>query len=273
MFIQRCKETKKRLVYEVIRLKSNIPREISKYLRKLFKPKDLRELPPKYPQDFSKVSIDIIKLVKPYTMVSQERIVTLEQAVRYVIQNQIEGDIVECGVALGGCMMVVAYVLKELHDTGRELFLYDTFEGTPEPTENDVSVFGKSALRKYRKKMKDGRSMWHYFPLDEVKNTFEKTNYPPDKVYYVKGLVQETLPKSNHKKIALLRLDTNLYESTNAELTYLYPKLVSGGVIIIDDYFRWLGQRKAVDEYFALNNVRIFLVRVDDHSVIGIKYS
>jgi len=85
------------------------------------------------------------------------------------------------------------------------------------------------------------------------------------------GFVQDTLPGNDSTSIALLRLDTNLYESTKAEMEYLWPKLAPGGVFLIDDYFRWLGQKKAIDEYLAAHGVHMLLARLDDHSAMGIK--
>jgi O-methyltransferase len=83
--------------------------------------------------------------------------------------------------------------------------------------------------------------------------------------------VEDTIPASVPEQIALLRLDTDWYESTKCELEILFPRLVKGGVIIIDDYGCWQGARKAVDEYFNKNNIAILLNRMDDTGRIGIK--
>jgi O-methyltransferase len=87
----------------------------------------------------------------------------------------------------------------------------------------------------------------------------------------VKGKVEDTVPKNAPEKIALLRLDTDWYESTRHELVHLFPRLVPGGVLIIDDYGHWQGARKAVDEYIAGNQVKILLNRVDYTGRIGVK--
>ena len=98
-----------------------------------------------------------------------------------------------------------------------------------------------------------------------------RTNYPSDLMNFYPGFVQDTLPSNDSAKISLLRLDTNLYESTVVECEQLIPKLSIGGVLIIDDYFRWLGQQKAVDEYLKSSNQKMLLSRIDDHAAIGVK--
>ena len=253
------------------RIKTNLAREASKFARKLLAPPGMREAPPAYPQDFSPFSKHLCKQVNPYTMTSKERVVNLEYATRHIVEHLIEGDFVECGVGRGGSMMAAAYTLLELGVTDRKLYLYDTYTGMARPTEEDVSFLGKRATDKYEKKLKNGVSTWNNVPIEEVRENVGRTGYPPDNFELIAGLVQETLPDNAIQKIALLRLDTNLYESTQAELRFLFPKLSGGGVLIVDDYNKWLGQRKAVDEYFKEHGVRMLLTRVDDHSVMGVK--
>ncbi len=231
----------------------------------------MRELPPKYPQDFAPFTRALWDAVSPYTMTSQERVANLEYAVRYLITANIPGDFVECGVGAGGSMMVVALTLLELGVDERRLLLYDTYRGMAEPSAEDISILGKPAKRKYARKTRDGRCTWHNFPRAEVAANLALTNYPHSRLVFIEGLVQATLPQNDSDRIALLRLDTNLYESTRAECEHLYPKLARGGVLIVDDYFRWLGQRKAVDEYLRAQRQHVLLVRIDDHSAMGIK--
>lgn len=252
-------------------LKTNLARETGKAYRKLFAPAGMRELPPKYPQDFTPFTRDLWDRVAPYTMTTQERVVNLEYAVRYIEAAGIPGDLVECGVGAGGSMMAAAWTLLELGSRERRIFLYDTYRGMAEPTAADVSVFGKPARRKYERKMKDGRCTWHNYPLADVERNLALTDYPADRLVFVAGLVQDTLPANDCTSIALLRLDTNLYESTKCEMHYLWPKLAPGGVLLIDDYFRWLGQKRAVDEYLTAHGVSMLLVRLDDHSAMGVK--
>ena len=200
---------------------------------------------------------------KPYTMTSKERLFALFQAVKYVKEKNIEGDFVECGVWRGGSSMMSALSLEE--DQTRKLFLYDTFEGMNAPTSDDVNIIGESAENTWqgRDKCEAG--------IEEVKSNMAKTKYPEGNIKYIAGMVENTIPKTIPDKIAILRLDTDWYESTYHELTYLFPKLVKGGVLIIDDYGHWQGARKAVDTYFSETGIPILLNRIDYTGRIGIK--
>ena len=103
---------------------------------------------------------------------------------------------------------------------------------------------------------------WCFASLDEVKQNVIKTGYNTEKLHFIKGKVENTLPKYAPKQIALLRLDTDWYESTKHELIHLFPRLVSGGVLILDDYGYWAGAKKAVDEYFSQTKIQILLNRI-----------
>jgi O-methyltransferase len=216
------------------------------------------------PNDFNPLTAPIFKAVDDYTMTSPESVNALVEAVRYIVQSQIEGAFVECGVWKGGSAMAMALALKQLGATDRELFLYDTYSGMSAPTQEDVRWDGGTAQDVYNKTQSaDKTSAWNYVPLDEVKRNVCSTGYPADRFHFVKGLVEETIPKTVPQKIALLRLDTDFYESTRHELTHLYPRLSTYGVMVIDDYGHWLGARKAVDEYISEHKLRLLLQRVD----------
>ena len=93
---------------------------------------------------------------------------------------------------------------------------------------------------------------WFYAPLALVRNNVRVTGYPLSHVHFIKGKVEDTLLRTKPKEpIALLRLDTDFYHSTKAELEHLYPQVVSGGMIIIYDYCAYQGSRLAADEYFV----------------------
>ena len=225
-----------------------------------------------WPVDFDDSHKQIIEKVQPYTMTEQERIFGLIEAVRYLTKNKIKGDIIECGVWRGGSMLAIADVLMEMNDTDHNLYLFDTFEGMPPPSENDISYTNRTAdelLLPDVDKTED--LIWAYSSLNAVKKTMSLTNFPQTKIHYIKGKVEETLPLDSIGNICLLRLDTDWYESTKHELIHLYPKLIKGGVLIIDDYGFWKGARKAVDEYFTENNIPILLNRLDATGRIAIK--
>jgi hypothetical protein len=224
------------------------------------------------PKDFESHHVNIFKKVQPFTMTSPERIYALIEAVKYITSNHIEGAIVECGVWKGGSMLAVAETLTSQQSYDRELYLYDTFEGMPAPTEHDKDFTGKDAEDILNKNHnKEENLVWAYSPLDTVQKTLSLSAYNKEKIKYIVGKVEDTIPAEIPEKIALLRLDTDWYESTKHELIHLFPRLQKGGVIIIDDYGFWKGARKAVDEYFAENNIQILLNRIDDTGRIAIK--
>lgn len=231
---------------------------------------EIRRYPPSYPIDFEPQIIQTIEKVKLYTMTSPERIFSLCQAIQYIIQNDIEGDIVECGVWRGGSMMAVIDTLNHLNNSDRHLYLFDTFEGMTDPTEKDIDFTGENAEKLLQKNKKnEDNVMWCYAPLESVKSNINSLNYDSQKIHFVQGKVEDTIPKNAPEKIALLRLDTDWYESTRHELVHLFPRLSVGGVIIIDDYGYWQGSRQAVDEYFQEHKIPILLNRIDFSGRIG----
>jgi len=219
---------------------------------------DIIRLPP----DLTAEEKEILLAVSPFTLTGAERLVCLIRATKYIVENRIEGDFVECGVWRGGSMMAVAHTLKRLGDTTRKLYLYDTFAGMSAPTDKDIRFDGVSAQRLIEKVFKDAGA-WCRAEKQEVTKNLLSTGYPESNVLLVKGKVEETIPRTVPAKICLLRLDTDWYESTRHELTHLYPKLVKNGVLIIDDYDHWLGSKQATDEYFEQRTLKPFLQRVD----------
>jgi len=227
---------------------------------------------PAYPSDFAPEEISIYEMAQPYTMTSPERIISLIRAVDYVVRAEVPGDLVECGVWRGGSMMAVIATLQRLGAAPRNLRLYDTFEGMTSPTKRDyASRDGRSASEVLMNEDIRESATWAYAPLDVVKRNIASTGYPDQLVHYIRGPVEETIPDRAPKQIALLRLDTDWYESTRHELLHLYPRLASGGVLIIDDYGHWDGAREAVDEYIAANGLRLLLARIDYTGRIAIK--
>lgn len=225
-----------------------------------------------FPTDFSDDHIDIIRSVKSYTMTSSEKLYTLIQGVKYIVQSNVPGDIVECGVWRGGSMMAIAHTLLRLDHTEKSLFLFDTFSGMSEPTDLDVNVHGLKASDKFRKKRRDdGRTDWAHASLGEVKKNLLQTGYEESKINFIEGKVEDTIPEKAPESISLLRLDTDWYKSTKHELIYLFPRLSKNGIIIIDDYGLWKGSQKAVDEYFSENKINILLNRVDHSARMGLK--
>jgi O-methyltransferase len=232
---------------------------------------DVIHFPPRQqecPPDFGKQEAEILRAVRPWTMTSPERIYALIQAVRYVSANRIAGAIVECGVWKGGSMAAVARTLLQVQDVSRDLYLFDTFEGMSEPTANDVDYSGKQANEVIKE---DSGFKCADAPLERVQEVLLGTGYPKDKIHFVPGKVEDTVPGFAPDAISLLRLDTDWYESTKHELIHLFPRLARAGVIIIDDYGHWRGSRQACDEYFAENRVPLLLNRIDYTGRIALK--
>ncbi|HLF72494.1 MAG TPA: TylF/MycF/NovP-related O-methyltransferase [Dehalococcoidia bacterium] len=222
--------------------------------------------------DFGSENSEIIRRVQPYTMTTPERIFSLLQATKYVAEAGITGDFVECGVWRGGSMMAAALQLQRLGRTDIDLHLFDTYEGMSEPTAADVDYRGAAAASRLSSAKRSRASeIWAYAPLDEVRRNLTSTGYPQERIHLVKGKVENTLPGAAPQHIALLRLDTDWYESTKHELETLYPRLVSGGVLLIDDYGYWQGSRKAFDEYAAANGLHVLLNRIDSAARIAVK--
>lgn len=215
--------------------------------------------------------VELFEQYRSYSMVSRERFYALYSAVNYITRANIFGAIVECGVWRGGSMMFVSSLLCRLKEQSRDLYLYDTFDGLPRPSEEkDIDLFGNRAIDAWKARSRSAHSSyWAAASLSEVRSNMEMTKYSPDKIHYVEGLVEETLQDCSIDRIALLRLDTDFYASTKVELTCLYPLLKKGGVLIIDDYGHFLGVKEAVDEYFS--EIPILLNRIDYSGRIAIK--
>jgi hypothetical protein len=200
---------------------------------------------------------------RQYTMTSWERLYALYKSVRYVVENKIPGDLVECGVWRGGSMKLAAHVLLSLGATDRTLFLYDTFEGMTQPDPSvDKDLSGNNAINDWSEAQRRGVK-WAYSPLDEVRETMAQVGYPMARIRLIKGPVEQTIPDTVPNKIALLRLDTDWYASTRHEMEHLYPLVSPEGVLILDDYGHYQGAARAVDEYFANQASKPLLQRVD----------
>lgn len=203
---------------------------------------------------------EIYALCKNYTMTSVERMKALYDSIEYVIENDIQGDFVECGVYKGGSSMLVAKYLADNGMVDRKIYMYDTYEGMSKPdAELDVRVKGgASAIHKFEQTAtSDDSSMWCYSSIDEVKQNMAMTNFPADNIIYVKGKVEDTIPSVIPSNISILRLDTDWYASTKHELIHLFPLLSKYGILIIDDYGHWAGAKKAVDDYFENKEIEL----------------
>ncbi|MBI2095447.1 MAG: class I SAM-dependent methyltransferase [Candidatus Omnitrophica bacterium] len=213
----------------------------------------------------------VFETARKYTMTLPERMYNLYLATQYVASRGIPGDLVECGVWKGGSAMAMALTLLGMGDKSRTIYLYDTFEGMSRPSEKDVDYYGNTGEAIWVPELKEDHNAWAYCPLEEARRNLVSTGYPEDKLKFVKGRAEETLAHTVPEKIAILRLDTDWYESTYQELVYLFPKLSPGGVLLVDDYGHWKGSKEAVDRYFKEKNVQMLLQRIDYAARMGVK--
>ena len=227
--------------------------------------------PTRLPVEATAAEASIVERVRPYTMTSVDRIWALLNAVRYVAQKPVEGAVVECGVWRGGSMMAAAMQLLNVGSV-RDLFLFDTFAGMTQPTAVDKAD-DETALPKWRASQRETHNEWAFSPLDDVRRNMHSTGYPQERIRFIKGPVEATLLVKENlpDKIALLRLDTDWYESTKLELEVLFPRLIDGGILLIDDFGDWEGSQKATVEYFENNKVRLLLNKVDRAGRICLK--
>lgn len=225
--------------------------------------RQLRELDPE--------ARDTIERVFPYTMLGPGALFAWIEAVRYVARAGIPGDLVECGVWRGGAVMAAALTLRQLGAGSRRIWLYDTFTGMPRPGGRDVDLLGKEDPASLFAAQRTGSdsSAWCDASEADVRTNLARVDYPGERFVLVPGKVEETIPAAVPERIAALRLDTDWYESTRHEMEHLMPRLSPGGVLVVDDYFKWAGNRSAVDEWLSRQRKVMLLTKVE-LSAIGI---
>lgn len=226
--------------------------------------------------DLGKEAYEAIQRVRPNTMLSDERLITLYQQTVFCEEHNIKGCFVECGVWKGGAVGLMALANLKHGTLRRNIHLFDSFQEICEP---DKAVDGERAVQEV-KQWSNGSCNGNLTPLNGFYDSFggpgtlqgnkdflEKIiGYDPDFLHYHKGWFQDTLPidYSNIGEIAILRLDADWYASTKICLEYLYEKVVTGGFVIVDDYAAYDGCRKAVDEFMLQNNIVAYLNHIDE---------
>jgi len=201
-------------------------------------------------------------------------------AVNYILQNNIEGCIIECGVDSGDFEHIWINELMK-NNAVRDIYLFDTFGGLVEPTEydytcKDAKLFQMNKDEVYKtwknQVINEKVNGWCYTHLDKVKQRLNSTGYPQNNLHYVVGDVMETLKdkKTIPEKIAILRLDTDWYESSKYELEQMYDNVVRGGIIIFDDYYLWDGQRRATEDFFKSRNINYNFVNIGNFKTAAI---
>lgn len=192
-----------------------------------------------------------VQPVRAETMIGVPRLDNIEQCIRSVVENGIEGDVIETGVWRGGACIFMRAVLNEL-ESDKVVYLADSFEGLPKPD------------KKYKADKGDQHHTIEFLKVDvdSVKDNFRKYGLLDDRVKFIKGFFSESLKSVPFEKLSILRLDGDMYSSTWDVLTRLYGKLSIGGFCIIDDY-HLPACKKAVDDYREQNNITDELIQID----------
>jgi len=258
-------------------LKSFIDKSLSTFGYKIIKRTNWR---PKHNFEILELGKDVRENILKNTMLNESRLINIVLISTYLVESKVQGDFVECGVWKGGSVALMAYYLKTKKEE-RYLHLFDCFDDICQP---DSKIDGEKAIKEA------GGADFANGSLIPLKGIYDhkggsgneanvtsllidQIGYSPCHVIIHKGWFQDTLPRIGNKitQIALLRLDGDWYASTKICLENLYDKVVIGGVIIVDDYGCYEGCKKAVDEFLFQNNIKPFLIKVDDECIYWIK--
>lgn len=185
-----------------------------------------------------------------YTMVGHRRLDNVQQCIEDVLRNKVPGDFIETGVWRGGTVILMRALLKVHGVTDRTVWAADSFEGLPAPASAD-----------------DGHDLsrvdYLKVSLEQVESNFERFGLLDDQVRFLQGWFCDTLPRAPIDRLALLRLDGDLYSSTMDALRNLYHRVSPGGYVIVDDYYSWDSCRRAVDEFLKEHRLHADIRRID----------
>ncbi len=212
---------------------------------------------------FSFEKLWLFKKVYPYTMSGYKRLSNVYELAKKIEKKKINGAFVECGVWKGGCTAIMAFVSKKAGSL-RKVWLFDSFEGLPEPTYKDGLLAREYAQNKAGGNRKTIEKC--IGPIEYVnKILFDILRINRDNIIIKKGWFQNTLLKVQKEigPISILRLDGDWYESTKCCLENLYDNVIIGGYIIVDDYGHWEGARKALEEFFISRKIKPNLIKID----------
>ncbi len=185
-----------------------------------------------------------------YTMIGHRRLDNVRHCVETVLREDIPGDILEAGVWRGGATIFVRAMLRAYGVTDRTVWVADSFEGLPVPAnETDGADFSGIPVLKVS--------------IDQVRANFEKFGLLDDQVVFLQGWFADTLPKAPIDRLAVLRLDGDLYSSTMDTLQSLYDKVSPGGFVIVDDYHSWDSCRRAVTDFLEERSLAPKIESVD----------
>jgi O-methyltransferase len=188
------------------------------------------------------------------TMVGVERLNNIEKLLTDIIEHSIEGDCIETGVWRGGATIFMAAIIKAYEQTNRNVWVADSFEGLPKPNAEKYP-HDKGDVHHTKTRLAISK--------EDVEQNFRNYNLLGDNIKFLKGWFKDTLPNAPIEKLALVRLDGDMYESTMDGLVNLYPKLQSGGYIIIDDWGAVPACKKAVLDYREQYGITEDIILID----------
>jgi O-methyltransferase len=189
-----------------------------------------------------------------HTMVGHQRLDNVEVAVRLAIEENIPGDLIECGVWRGGTVIFIKGILEAYEAQERILWVADSFQGLPPPTHpRDLE-----ANVDWSKKRAPSLAI----DADTVREAFERHGLLDDRVRFLEGWFADTLPEAPIERLAVLRVDGDMYSSTTEVLEALYDKVSPGGFVLIDDYFV-PNCKQAVDDFIANRRLEVDVHQVD----------
>lgn len=202
-----------------------------------------------------------------HTYVNANALDNIHECLDIIKNENIEGDIIDCGVLRGGTSILMAGISKYLN-MNKHIFVADSFEGLPTPSEED-GVFAKELWYRFTDDL-DLFNLKCIASIEDVKSNFKKYDLLSEQIIFLQGWFSETLSKIDQSvKFSLIRIDVDWYSSTMDVLLNIYKNLTVGGFIIIDDY-NLIGCKNAVDEFRLLNNINSELYVVDQKT--GVVY-
>jgi hypothetical protein len=202
-----------------------------------------------------------------YTMIGLARLNNIQTCIEDVIRNRIEGDLIETGVWRGGATIFMRAVLKAYGVSDRTVWVADSFEGLPTLTGKDTTYKDDTSVDVTS--LNDGGPMRLALAvsLERVKENFTKFDLLDNQVRFLKGWFRDTLPAAPIKKLSILRLDGDMYQSTMDALNALYGKVSSGGYVIVDDYNCWPHCKQAVDDFRKEHGITEAIIKIDSDAV------
>lgn len=194
-----------------------------------------------------------------HSMCDIKEVDQMEHLVKDVIRRRVKGSIVETGSWRCGLMKYAKAMLSTYDDSNRHIYMFDTFDHFPRPTQNQKDQAIHPIVEFLFENMQ---------PLDQIKASFKELDLLDSNVHFIQGLFEDTIPKTDVGKIAILRLDSDYYESTMLVLKHYYKNIVPGGWLVCDDYNNpFLGAQAAIVDFRAAHNITSPIIDLHGGSV------